>query len=148
NFPDIGRVEGFPGCSGMSANAPALANLESRAFQTEFAGPPCRDHKLVGVIVFQQHRQTVVSKRIGNVSDDLIKKCFEVEYGVDLLRDALKQKQLLDSQELIQVVERSCRARGVYHRLTTLRLLHVCSRPGRLPRRESCTQTFKIAASH
>src|SRR5262245_19413886 len=92
NLPDIRRVEGFPGCSGTSAHAVTFANLESRAFQTEFAGPSCSDHKLVGLIVFQEHGQTVVSERIGNVPDDLIKKCFEIEYGVDLLSNTLKQK--------------------------------------------------------
>jgi hypothetical protein len=116
NFPDIGRIKGLPGCSGMSADAAALANLESRAFQTEFAGPPCRNHELVGVIVFQEDCQAVVSKRRGNVPDDLIEKCFKIEDGVDLLRDALKQKQLLNSQELIEVVERSCGVGRVNHR--------------------------------
>src|SRR5262245_41932471 len=54
DVPHIWRVEGLAARSRMTANA-GLSDLEARAFQAQFSGPPCGNHKFVGVCVFEEN---------------------------------------------------------------------------------------------
>src|SRR5262245_41599513 len=128
NFPDIGRVESLAACCGMSAHTGLLTNLEAGAFQAKFSAPACGNHKFVGVVLFQEHRETVITKSVRHIAYDLIKECVEVEYGVDLLCYTLQQIEFFNSQNFIEKFEGLCCAVSVEHRghrdLRTCRPFH------------------------
>src|SRR4029453_19259284 len=93
---------------GIGVHSGALTNLKSCAFQTKLAGPACRNHQFVGFVILQEDCKTGVSKCICYIADDLIQKHFKVEYGIDLRRHALKQKEFFDPQNLIEIAEALC----------------------------------------
>src|SRR5262245_56963806 len=98
---DIWCVVCLAGGKGMRAYPRALTKFERCALQTKFAFPACGNHELVAFILFQQYRKACVAKGACYVADDLIEKCFKVKRRADLLRHPLKQKQLLNSQDVI-----------------------------------------------